>query len=147
MNGTVGATTIYFLGGLAAEPAGQTVCYGTSPANFMGYCSSDARLKKDIAPITAGMLDAVMQLKPVTFTWKEKPNTRFAGFIAQDVQKSIPLAVRENPDGYYGLDATAIVSYLAGAIQELKSDNDDLRKIIAREENEIADLRREVRAQ
>ena len=35
---------------------------------------------------------------------------------------------------------------LVKAIQELKSDNDDLRTIIAREEAEIADLRREGRA-
>jgi Chaperone of endosialidase len=111
---------------LSANPAGNTMCYATS-TNVLGYCSSDVRMKKDIVPISAKMLDAVMQLRPVTFKWIDKDNKTYAGFIAQEVEKTIPLAARKNPDGHYGLDSMAIEAYLVGAIQEMKAANDNLR--------------------
>ncbi len=58
--------------------------------------SSDGRLKDVTGKFTRG-LDAILQLEPKTFTWKTSSgmNTEDlnVGFIAQDVQSSIPEAV------------------------------------------------------
>jgi hypothetical protein len=111
---------------LPANPAGNTMCY-TTGTNIFGYCSSDRRLKSKIEPIYQNMLDAVTRLRPVTFIWKKGKKTQYAGFIAQEVQEVIPLAARKNPDGFYDLDIAAITAYMAGAIRELKAENDALR--------------------
>jgi hypothetical protein len=118
--------------------------------------SSDRRIKKDIAALPESYgLSAVERLKPVTFHWRDpkSPQQLQMGLIAQDVQQVIPELVtrsgptRYAPDGELGIEYSGLVIPLIKAIQELKADNDDLRTIIAREEAEIADLRREVRAQ
>ena len=111
---------------LTANPSGNTMCYSTG-YNVFGYCSSDRRLKNNINLIQEDMLDAVSRLQPVTFVWTKGNKMQYAGFIAQDVKEVIPLAVRENPDGFYDLDTTAITAYLAGAIRALRSENDTLR--------------------
>ncbi|NBX67154.1 MAG: hypothetical protein EBQ96_09180 [Proteobacteria bacterium] len=123
---------------LGPNPAGNTMCYATG-TNVYGYCSSDLRLKKDIEPIDTPMLDAVVKLQPVTFKWISKDDKLYAGFIAQEVEKVIPLAARKNPDGHYGLDSTAIEAYLVGAIKELKAENDA-------QSTEIKELRDELKA-
>jgi endosialidase-like protein len=141
--GIGGGGAAFQLNGLPSRPAGQTVCYGTGGSlytNDIGYCSSDARLKNSIAPIAGPTLDAVLSLNPATFRWNGDAATTYAGFIAQDVQKTIPLAVRMQPNGYYALDTNAIAAYLAGAIKELKSlfdgDHAELAKLKADNDNE-----------
>ena len=57
---------------------------------------SDLRLKENIQPLEES-LSVVNQLKPVTFNLKEEKfaDEKFAGFIAQEVKESYPIAVRE----------------------------------------------------
>ncbi len=108
-------------------------CNGTS--NALGITSgqvlcdslvSDQRLKKDIQPLSDG-LATILALKPVTFNWKDLTNHNTSdpreqyGFIAQDVQKVLPSAVGESPDGYLTLDKTAIIPYLVSAVQEIST--------------------------
>lgn len=110
-------------------------CNGTT--NALGVTSkqvlcdslvSDQRLKKYITPIQDG-LSTVMSLKPVTFFWKDLTNHNTTdpreqyGFIAQDVQKVLPSAVGESPDGYLTLDKTALISPLVKAVQQLNIEN------------------------
>jgi hypothetical protein len=126
--------TIYFGGGLPANPGSQTVCYGTVPANFMGFCSSDIRLKHDIHYLgdDAG-LNAIMRVKPATFKWRDGDDRLMAGFIAQDVQPAISAAVHQ-PAGaeYLSLDSTAVLAYTVKAVQELKAESQSLRGEIER---------------
>jgi hypothetical protein len=82
-------------------------------------------LKKDISDLTVG-LDAIMQLKPSMYTWKES-GTRSAGFIAQDVQNILPSLVSTNsddPNGYLSLSEPGMIPYMVKAIQELKVEKD-----------------------
>ena len=119
---------------LPANPGGNTLCYFASTYGILGTCSSDARLKSDITPIASAsnaMLTAVLDLKPVTFKWNGDASTTYAGFIAQDVMQSIPLAVRTQPSGYYSLDTTAILAYVVGALQSLSAKLSDLSDTIA----------------
>ena len=66
----------------------------TSGSNGFLSVSSDARLKTDIVYLTdrAAALSTVMELRPATFRFTGSEDERL-GFIAQDVEKAIPLAV------------------------------------------------------
>ncbi|NDB58081.1 tail fiber domain-containing protein [bacterium] len=107
--------------------------------------SSDYRLKENVAPMT-GALDKVMQLNPVTFTWKTD-GLPGQGFIAHELQAIVPDAVggekdatrvikKENEDGtiieetvpdYQGVDASFLVATLTAAIQEQQTIINDLK--------------------
>jgi hypothetical protein len=88
---------------------------------------SDERLKDEITDISYG-LNEILQLRPVTYNWKNdtiKQGKQF-GFIAQEVQKLMPELVKEfkTKDGKkdvtrLGLDKEAIFTILVNAIQEL----------------------------
>ena len=58
------------------------------------YTSSDARIKSNINYISDTSTPKIMGLKPATFTFNTDPNhTIKMGFIAQDVEPYIPIAV------------------------------------------------------
>ena len=66
----------------------------TSGSNGFLSVSSDARLKENIVYLTdrAAALSTVMELRPATFRFVGSQDERL-GFIAQDVERAIPLAV------------------------------------------------------
>ena len=66
----------------------------TSGSNGFLSVSSDARLKENIVYLTdrAAALSTVMELRPATYRFLGTQDERL-GFIAQDVEKAIPLAV------------------------------------------------------
>lgn len=103
---------------------------------------SDARLKKDIIPITTG-LDTILKLKPVTFFWKDTTNHNTAstlmqyGFTAQSVQPILPSAVDKSPDGYLTLDKTALIAPMVSALQQLTHE---MQLILARLDGDEARL-------
>ena len=82
--------------------------------------TSDARLKKDIKPLTHA-LDAILQLQGKTYRWKE--DTTFAnkadiGLVAQEVEKVFPELVAENEQGYKGIAYSKLTAVLIEAIKE-----------------------------
>ena len=104
-------------------------------------CTSDARLKKNIGPLS-GALDQLLELRGVTYQWvdpKEHNNDSTAqrGFIAQDVEKVFPSWVDKNgytsADGqvYRTLDLRQIEALEVESIRTLKTENDLLRDRVA----------------
>ncbi|MFA5952223.1 MAG: tail fiber domain-containing protein [Hyphomicrobium sp.] len=95
-------------------------------------CSSDRRLKKDIETIP-NALDSVVKLRGVTFRLKDpaKPQVQSLGFIAQEVMKVYPQAVRMGEDGYYTMEYAALVAPLVEAVKELKGLFDGLAEKVA----------------
>lgn len=107
--------------------------FGGNPGNFYaGYFAgnvhvtgtftnpSDLRLKQDVKSLGYG-LDALMQLRPVTFTWKDPTQKGLQfGLIAQDVQPIIPELVsrRHDADGTLHMNYLGLVPVLIKAIQE-----------------------------
>jgi hypothetical protein len=87
--------------------------------------TSDARLKEQIIPISYG-LDAVMQMNPVSFHWKDNPaGPANLGFLAQNMQKLVPETVHDpGNDGPLGMKYSELIPVLVKAIQELKQEND-----------------------
>jgi hypothetical protein len=105
---------------------------GTSNA-VLYNTTSDYRLKEEVKPMS-GALERVSRLKPVTWKWKDIPDTG-EGFIAHEVQEVVPSAVSGEKDAvdangkpiYQGMDASYLVATLTAAIQELKAEVDALK--------------------
>lgn len=97
---------------------------------------SDAKFKHNAEPVV-GALEAVCGLQGMTFDWDLealgeigldfKNSGRQIGFMAQDVEEFIPLAVSIGK-GYKSVDDKKIIPYLAAAIKELREENQILRE-------------------
>jgi len=91
---------------------------------------SDRRAKHNIKGFTYG-LAAIKLLKPSTFVYNaDSTGTVMSGFIAQDVQKAIPIAVHDakTKDGYLSLEVNAVTAALVNAVNELSDKVDKLEK-------------------
>ena len=89
---------------------------------------SDRRYKHNIEDSTVSGLDIIKNLKTYSYRkeYDGKTTNISCGIMAQDVQKYIPEAFWENPDGAYSYRTFELVPYLIKAIQEL---NQKLEKI------------------
>jgi hypothetical protein len=123
---------------------GNLICTG----DIIAYGSlSDSRLKENVLGINNDIaLDTLRSLRPVTFDWKKnvfnesKQGVSDVGFIAQEVEQLVPLAVSEyteinSGEVYKHIKHERLIPYLVGAIQRLDYDNsikqreiDDLKK-------------------
>jgi hypothetical protein len=112
---------------------GQVGYIQTSSSTTTYSTSSDYRLKENILPMT-NALDKVMQLNPVTFTWKSDGSDG-QGFIAHELQTIIPDAVGGQKDAvredgtpdYQGVDTSFLVATLTAAIQEQQTIINELK--------------------
>lgn len=114
--------------------------------------TSDISLKEKISPLTYGLKE-IMQLKPVSFKWKQEQISTFKipnanketklGFIAQDLQKVIPEVVEttewkeyEENKGVlvkeemarYGVSYSEVIPVLIKAIQEQQLQIEAIKK-------------------
>lgn len=100
---------------------------------------SDIKFKTNVESfVSASALEDVMLLKPVSFKWKtDLFNDTYAGkddvgFIAQEVESVIPLAVKNTKHGdmeeFKTIKYERLLPYLVGAIQELKRRVEDLEQ-------------------
>jgi hypothetical protein len=112
----------------------------TTKLNITGYGTpSDERYKYNIQPI-GNALNTILQLNGVTFNWKQNtPSYKITkldndiGFIAQQVQETLPELVREGEDGYLSIRERAIVPLLVEAIKEQQKQIDELKKKLGTE--------------
>ena len=86
-----------------------TGCIQTDDSNVVGgTCLSDRRLKKDILPLS-NQLGLLMQINPVTYSWKNDQSSGVEiGLIAQELEKILPEMIKTEDDGTkkikYGID-------------------------------------------
>ena len=89
---------------------------------------SDRRYKTNIADSTISGLDIINNLK--TYSYRKEYDGKIediaCGIMAQDVQKYIPEAFFENPDGAYSYRTFELVPYLIKAIQELNQKLEEI---------------------
>ena len=100
--------------------------------------ASDRRLKKDITSTKYG-LETILKLVPVDYLLKSN-NLSQIGFIAQDLKPIVPEAVNGTEGDIekgetLGITYTTLIPILTKAIQELKKENEDLKKRIDALEN------------
>lgn len=97
-------------------------------------CSGDLNDTSDVSKKTnindlIGGLDVVLQLRPVSYQWKEEEGRGSEirnGFIAQEVESVIPEIVL-GEEGDKSLNVTGVVAHLTKAIQELKAEIEILK--------------------
>ncbi len=117
--------------------------YGT--ATISDYCkalyfdsTSDLRAKENLKPVKQSMLDLVNYMPIYTFNYKNKPEQRNLGIIAQDVQNinidGFSLVENKNASGedddFMSIHESKLVYILLGAIQELSKQVEELKKKI-----------------
>jgi hypothetical protein len=98
---------------------------------------SDYRLKDNVAPMM-GALSKVLQLNPVTYTWKGS-GAAGEGFIAHELAEVCPAAVTGDKDAvdqqgnpkYQGIDTSILVATLTAAIQEQQQMIEELKAKVA----------------
>ena len=109
----------------------------TATGNITAYYSSDSRLKENIVPIQNALVK-IDQITGVNFDWTQdyinrnggtdsmflRKNT--IGVIAQEIEKVLPEAVADRPDGFKAVRYELIVPLLIQAIKELKSELNEL---------------------
>lgn len=91
---------------------------------------SDRRYKSNIQDSQISGLDVIEKLK--TYSYRKEYDGKIeeisCGIMAQDVQKYVPEAFYENPDGAYSYRTFELVPYLIKAIQELNQKIEKLEK-------------------
>lgn len=91
---------------------------------------SDRRYKHNIEASTVSGLDVIQKLK--TYSYRKEYDGKIedisCGIMAQDVQKYVPEAFYENPDGAYSYRTFELVPYLIKAIQELNQKIEKMEK-------------------
>lgn len=130
VNGTGNLRASYLTG------VGNRAIYVDANGGFT-TSSSDGTLKEDVQDLRATLRNA-LQLRPVSFLWKDKERfgpQREIGFIAQEVMQVVPEVVGRNNDGTYTIDYPKLVTVLVGAVQELFDD----RTWLARRVQELED--------
>ena len=129
--------------GIGTTSPAATLHVNGSAILSQGYSmTSDARLKRDVKPLTEG-LDIVLRLAPVRYTWKpvaERPvgkdlnlplNVEQVGFLAQDLEKVVPEAVNvpATADQTYSINEDKLIPIL---VQAIKDQQVEIQKLNAR---------------
>ena len=114
------------------EPSGGSLYLYYSGSGYdwiiMNKDVSDRRYKTNIEDSKISGLDIIQKLKTYSYR-KEYDGTTTdisCGIMAQDVQKYIPEAFFENPDGAYSYRTFELVPYLIKAIQELNQKLEEI---------------------
>jgi len=119
--GTTNPQTLLHINGIASKPGGG-----------QWTDSSDARLKKNIKPLS-GALNRMLQLRGVHFEWKEPENMGNLvgvqmGLIAQEAETVFPDWISTGRDGYKQITIRGFEALTIEAFRELKTEVEDLKK-------------------
>lgn len=105
------------------------------------FAGSDAGFKENIHPLT-NPLDKIMALDGVTYDYK--PETGFSkepqvGFIAQEVEKVVPIAVAADTEGMKYVNYASLAPLLVESVKELSKkideQNETIRELQSKLEN------------
>ncbi len=126
--GTTVASTKLTVNGTIRNIGGPSPSSGTSlvitASGDIAPQSSDARYKNNIEDIPS-VLDALMNLRTVSYQWKDEPE-KWYGLLAQEVADVLPDAAWHDVEkDTYGVHYTpSIVTLLLKALQEMKQTYD-----------------------
>jgi hypothetical protein len=114
---------------------------------------SDIKLKENIE-LLDGSLEKVMKMKPIKFRWRDDINHKRAGtedegFIAQEMEKIVPVIVEEikcgtwwsGSDTYKKINYNKITTYLVGALQEQQKMVEQQKNVIEQQQEMINEQR------
>lgn len=98
--------------------------------------TSDIRAKENLTLVTQSMLDIINQVKIYTFNYKNRPNERFLGLIAQEIQDinidGFSFVDNQEATGdkedYMKVRESKLIYALIGAVQELSKQVQELKE-------------------
>ncbi len=100
------------------------------------FAGSDVRFKEEISPLVNG-LESVKKLQAFNYTYKTKeypqhnfPQGKTQGVMAQDLEKVLPMAVKEDAHGYKYVNYANLAPMLIEAVKELSQKVDEQTKRI-----------------
>ena len=93
-----------------------------------GYYESSDRRLKDILSVREGSYG----INTVTFKWKDQRDSlTHVGYLAQDVEKVLPDAVKNNPNGYKTINYDEVQSFKIAALeQEVAELKEMIKKLL-----------------
>lgn len=122
--------------GINRTPSYWLDAAGTIRVGSMLY-TSDTRFKENVKEINEPM-DLIRRLSGKTYTFKTKefPSWNFDeglqyGFIAQELKKVMPELVKEDQEGYLGVNYTMLIPVLTEAIKAQQLEIDLLKQELA----------------
>lgn len=125
-SGATNTASNQFVIGSTTRPIDSTVFYGTGGTSCTittgtsMSCSSDERLKTNIADLTTDTLDTLLTIRTVTYNWNATPDGKqMVGFLAQDLQQYFPQLVSTGPGDYLQVNYAGITPILVEAIREM----------------------------
>ena len=105
---------------LVITGAGFTACTVDTGTGAGISCSSDERLKTDVADLPADTLDALTKVRTVDFSWISGADRgTHIGFLAQDLQRYFPQLVSTASNGYLQVSYAGITPVLTESVREL----------------------------
>lgn len=116
--------------------------------NQLGTSTSSARFKQDIHDLE-GVSDRLLDLRPVSFRYKDDPNPLEYGLIAEEVAEIFPELVLNDEEGRpYTVRYHLLTPLLLGEIQRQEGEIEGLRRQMADRDRDyrktVADLERRV---
>ena len=125
-NNDTGTRYALYIANAASTEVGK-ISYTSTATTYS--TTSDYRLKHDFKDFNG--LNLISKIKPYDFAWNTD-DSRMYGVIAHELQEVLPYAVVEEKDGerMQGVDYGKLTPVLVKAIQELKSQNDNLQSQI-----------------
>ena len=140
--GTTSATYIIFGRNSAAS---NKFTVRSDGAGFLDSAAwtygSDATIKENIEYLEpSNCLSLLLNAKPAKFDYIEGQKANY-GYIAQDVQKWLPEAVSETPNGKLGLQDGFINAIGTGAIQALHQLIQEQQALITQLQADVAALK------
>ena len=128
---------------LYMNKAGTAEIYANGTIN-----TSDKRLKENIQATSLG-LHFINQLLPVSYTWKNNKNSKISeGLLAQDVEQTMNTLNRsknthtlvnyDESNDKYGINYSELIGPLIKAVQELSTENKELKERLLILENKMS---------
>ena len=128
--------------------AGGPVCsfYNNGDALLTGTLTknSDARLKKNIQPLTTSLTDLI-QLTGYTYNWKDarKNPEQQIGILAQEVQKIYPQLVKTSAEGTLSVNYMGLIPVMIESIKEQQRQIEKLVQQNVKQGKQIEELKKE----
>lgn len=115
--------------------------------------ASDARLKTNISILSDSDAKAlIMALRPVTYTWNDKATELYdqykgddLGFVAQEVENVLPVAIGTIFEKYKRLDQTKFIAPLVAVAKDHETRIEKLEKEVKARDAKIMELESEVK--
>jgi predicted transcriptional regulator len=105
--------------------------------------TSDIRHKENIVELE-NSLEKITSLRAVNYNFKETPDNKSAGLIAQEVYEIIPEAVCKRLKDRWTLDYTTITGYLVDCVKELNKKIDEKDEDMEKMSKEMEKMSKEM---